>query len=82
MINNQVDNTARWNSIIDHISGSCEDLYEYLENNAEDLIDYLPFLEYLDNYIFRCEQCGWWHPVAEMAVTEDVIICDDCYSDY
>lgn len=70
----------RWNQLIYDLQGTCEGLYSFLERNAEDLIDYMPFLEYLDQHIFLCEGCGWWCELSEMAVTEEIVICDDCYS--
>jgi len=70
----------RWNQLIYDLQGTCEGLNSFLEREAEDLIDYLPFLEYLDGHIFLCESCGWWCEVSEMAVTEEVCICDQCYS--
>lgn len=70
----------RWNQLIYDLQGTCEGLYSFLERNAEDLIDYMPFLEYLDQHIFLCESCGWWCELSEMAVTEEICTCDDCYS--
>ena len=76
------NNLDRWNQLIYDLQGTCNNLDSFLErNNAEDLIDYLPFLEYLDNHIFLCDGCGWWCETSEMAVTETVCICDNCYDE-
>lgn len=72
----------RWNKLIYDLQGTCEGLESFLERReAEDLIDHMPFLNYLDNHIFLCDSCGWWCELSEMAVTEEVMICDQCYEE-
>jgi hypothetical protein len=69
----------RWNGIIHALQGTCNSLESYLENNdAEDLVDYRPFLEYLDQHIFLCGQCDWWCELSEMSDEE---ACSDCSSE-
>jgi hypothetical protein len=70
-----------WNKLIYDLQGTCEGLESFLERNDPDLIDYMPFLEYLDNHIFLCESCGWWCELSEMAITEEICICDQCYEE-
>jgi hypothetical protein len=68
----------RWNQLIYDLQGTCEELYSFLEREAEDLIDHMPFLNYLDNHIFLCDGCGWWCELSEMS---DEGVCRDCCSD-
>jgi hypothetical protein len=68
----------RWNQLIYDLQGTCNELNSFLErHNAEDLIDHIPFLEYLDNHIFLCDSCGWWCELSEMS---DEGVCSDCCS--
>lgn len=73
-------NLDLWNQVIYDLNGSCESLEQVLANNeAEQLFDYMPFLEYLDGEIFLCDGCGWWHEISEMADDEDSPgICEHC----
>jgi hypothetical protein len=69
----------RWNNLIHDLQGTCNGLDSFLEqHNAEDLIDYMPFLEYLDQHIFLCDGCGWWCELSEMSDEE---VCSQCCSD-
>lgn len=75
---NQIDNIDRWESLIYALQETCTSLDTFLRSqNAEDLIDYEPFLEYLDDQIFQCEECHWWYSVDAM---EEDMICEDCAS--
>ncbi len=68
----------RWNQLIYDLQGTCNELNSFLErHNAEDLIDHISFLEYLDNHIFLCDGCGWWCELSEMS---DEGVCSDCCS--
>lgn len=68
----------RWNRLIYDLQGTCNELHGFLErHDAEDLIDHIPFLEYLDNHIFLCDSCGWWCELSEMS---DEGVCSDCCS--
>jgi hypothetical protein len=69
----------RWNNLIHDLQGTCNGLHSFLEqHNAEDLIDYMPFLEYLDQNIFLCDDCDWWCELSEMS---DEGVCSQCCSD-
>ena len=35
----------------------------------------------LDEQIFCCSQCGWWHEIAERHEFDDEPYCDDCIED-
>jgi len=77
-----LSNIDLWEKIIYQLNGSCESLEQALaDNNAEELEDHMPFLEYLDNEIFRCECCGWWCPISESSETVDTE-CRDCNPEY
>lgn len=76
-----LNNIDLWEKIIYDLNGSCDSLEQALaEHDAEDLEHHEPFLHHLDDQIFRCDCCGWWYPISEMAITEEAQICDDCYS--
>lgn len=68
----------RWNQIIYALNGTCESLGSLLcREEAEDLRDHMPFLNYLDGEIFCCETCGWWHEISESSEADDTS-CRDC----
>jgi hypothetical protein len=71
---------TRWNQLVYDLNGTCEDLHNHLTNHdAEDLIDNDDFLQFLDNEIFCCASCGWWHPISEMSEQEEPEpICVNC----
>jgi hypothetical protein len=76
-----LDNIDTWEEIIYDLNGTCDSLEVALARvNAEDLIDYTPFLHYLDNHIFCCEICNWWLDLSEMA-DNDNWECRDCSND-
>lgn len=67
-----------WEKIIHHLSGSCDSLIQVLVYyDAEALEDHMPFLDYLDNQIFRCECCNWWCAISESS-ENDPVECVDC----
>lgn len=67
-----------WEKIIYQLNGSCDSLEQALANNeAEELEDHMPFLNYMDNEIFCCECCNWWCPISEMNEQGDWE-CRDC----
>lgn len=69
----------RWNEIIYFLQGTCDSLDRALHiHDSEDLIDHMPFLEYLDQHIFLCDDCGWWCEISEQS---DEGRCYDCCSD-
>lgn len=77
-----MENYKLWEEIIQHLNGTCQSLDEALNTfEASDLLDYLPFLNYLDNEIFLCHECGWWCSISE-EVSEDYgkqeLTCSDC----
>lgn len=70
----------RWNQLIYDLQGTCNELHSFLERkDAEDLIDHMPFLYYLDNHIFLCDGCGWWCSISESSENVDTE-CTDCNS--
>ena len=72
------DNHDLWEKLIYQLVGTCDSLEQVLaDNDAEQLEDHLPFLDYLDNEIFRCECCSWWCPISESSETEPTE-CTDC----
>jgi hypothetical protein len=74
-----LNNIDLWNEIIYDLSGTCDSLEAALtRHNAEQLRDYMPFLEYLDNEIFLCDGCNWWCELSEMSETSDTDMCRDC----
>ena len=70
-----------WEKVIYQLVGSCDSLEQVLENNeVTELEDNDAFLTYLDNEIFRCDCCGWWCAISEMA-ENDNWECRDCAPD-
>jgi hypothetical protein len=48
-----------WEKIIYQLNGSCDSMNQVLENNeVPELEDHMPFLNYVDNEIFRCGCCN------------------------
>ena len=73
-----LNNIDLWEKIIYQLNGSCDSLEQALATNeAEELEDHMPFLEYLDNEIFRCDCCSWWCPISESSENVDTE-CTDC----
>lgn len=73
-----LNNIDLWEKIIYELNGTCDSMEHVLEHcEALDLQDHMPFLNYLDNQIFLCESCGWWHPISEMA-DNDNWECRNC----
>lgn len=67
-----------WEKIVYQLNGSCDSIGQVLENNeVPELEDHLPFLNYVDNEIFRCNCCNWWCPISEMSEAGDWE-CRDC----
>lgn len=67
-----------WEKVVYQLNGSCDSLEQVLENNeVPELEDHLPFLNYVDNEIFRCNCCSWWCPISEMSEASDWA-CRDC----
>lgn len=46
--------------------------------DVELLFDDLDFCREIDQLMFRCDMCGWWCEIGEMAEGDDVQICADC----
>ena len=81
--NNFETELERWSDIVNGLQRTCEDLHNFLEqNNAEDLIDHKPFLEYLDDHIFLCDSCGWWAETSEREIDDYCTSCVDEYEEY
>lgn len=69
--------------IIDYLNGTCMSLQEALEKyNAEGLENNSEFCAILDEKLFECERCNWWHEQSEMPErNDDRWICADCTFD-
>lgn len=74
----------KWNEIIEALRGSCKTLGEILNtHDREDLENDMNFLDYLDQEIFNCANCGWWCEISEESGIEDgELICNDCVDSY
>jgi hypothetical protein len=65
----------RLDEIVDHLRGSCVMLYAELEEGEdEDQVQ-----EYISQYIFECEGCGWWCEIDELHNETDRELCNDCW---
>jgi len=70
-----------WEQIVYRLNGTCDSLEHALaEFDAEPLQDHMPFLDFLDIEIFRCDCCNWWSPVSEMSEAGEWE-CRDCVPD-
>ena len=63
--------------LIEHLQGTCMTLEEGLKNLnlRENEID----LSQLENWILRCDGCGWWY---ETGVNISDELCDDCEAEF
>jgi hypothetical protein len=62
------------NEAIQHLRGSCEALYvEYAEWEEDEV-----FLGIIDDAIFNCTQCGWWHDISELNDNTGDFMCTEC----
>lgn len=77
-------NYELWDTIIEDLRGSCQNLDEPLENyDAFHLEHDMDFLNYLDDRIFCCESCGWWYEISEQSDKfDDRLICENCEENY
>lgn len=65
--------------LIESLQGTCTTIEEHLPEGMEweDLTD--EDHTQIDLEIFRCEECGWWHEISDMAEDEnDEHFCKDC----
>jgi hypothetical protein len=76
---NVADRMAR--DAANHLQGTCKSVhdlgpqFEELQNNSD-------FCATLDSLVFCCEECEWWHDVAEIHLdTGSGFICNDCACD-
>ena len=75
---NQLNDIDLWEKIIYALNGTCDAFSSVLSYyDAEQLEDYMPFLQYLDNEIFCCNDCNWWYSISEMA-DDDEWHCESC----
>ena len=76
-----MDELVEWNQLIYELQGTCEGLASFLDSREKpELLDHMPFLDYLDNQIFCCERCNWWSELGEMADNGNWE-CRDCSTD-
>ena len=69
---------ARINDLVYHLQGTCISLEEACSDlgfDREDLT--MEELEELDNWLFECDNCGWWYDVGERASLTHSEFCDD-----
>lgn len=75
---NLLNNIDLWEKLIYELNGTCDSIEHVLEKyEALELQDHMPFLNYLDNEIFRCACCSWWCTISEMSENSDDE-CRDC----
>jgi hypothetical protein len=68
-----------WDEIVDYLEGTCSSLEGALElHGADHLLDYMPFLGYLDSCISMCECCNWWVESEEIEDINGTAMCRDC----
>ncbi len=72
-----------WSTICEALRGTCDSLVSVLENHDQEALeDDASFLEWLDNEIFRCDDCGWWCEISEEsseeADREGEMVCREC----
>lgn len=65
------------------LNGTCKSLHQVLEeNDMLALEDHQGFLAMLDDEVFECTRCGWWHEQSQMADDcGDEWICQECADD-
>ena len=77
----KIDITA----LIEYLQGSCKSLQEGIRaiSDEEFTEDDLTSADYeeIDNEIFECIECGWWHEVGDMSEDADENICIECYEE-
>lgn len=85
-----MDYTSFAQEIVDHLQGTCDEIMTYIDNRIEeDDIDEewfrkneLQIMDYVDNRIFNCSQCGWWCEAGDWVDQGDDYsgeeICSDC----
>ena len=69
-----------WEEVIHELLGTC-DSPAMKGNYVEALFDDAEFCAYLDDQIFRCNECGWWCDISEEASEDndrDELTCSDC----
>lgn len=62
------------------LQGTCRTLREL---GYEDHEDSAAFCERLDELVFCCDTCSWWHEQSEMAHDDpdNAWICQECYDE-
>lgn len=63
-------------AVSDQLIGTLISETEYWD--VELLFDDVDFCAAIDQLMFRCEMCGWWCEIGEMADGDGVQICEDC----
>lgn len=72
--------TPKFEEVVEYLRGTCQSLSEAcavfeVDEDSLSTEDY----DYLDEEIFRCEECSWWYSMDELSQCEDDPICTDCY---
>lgn len=67
--------TDRVEEVAEELVGTCESLRDVV-TDAE--CDDAEFLQALEELVFCCEACGWWHLVEELHNEGSEDLCPDC----
>ena len=81
------DAEALATKVADFLNGTCATLSGVLvEFEAEDADEDTEFCQALDDKVFCCDTCGWWHELSELASNDDGtdavdLVCQECADD-
>lgn len=67
-----MNEAKRINNLIHHIQGTCISLEEACNDlgfDREDLT--MDELEELDNWVFQCDDCGWWYDCGDRTYNDE-----------
>ena len=79
-----MDTIKRIDNLIYHLQGTCISFDEACEDlNIDSNSLSIEELSELDNWVFQCDNCGWWYDRGEMAYSDNYVgnICTYCESD-
>lgn len=84
-MNQPIDYKAMAERAADVLQGtalSLENLPFQLGKEYVNAIDSAEFCDRLDELVFCCDTCGWWHEISDMRTgMSGGDICDDCKAD-
>lgn len=64
-------------SIVYQLRGTCNFLEDVAESNGIDELT-IEDLQYIEGWIFLCDNCGWWYDRGEEVLSN---LCRDCYDE-